>query len=155
MGQAEPVQQKQNDNFDDSSPRCWNRVSQSGLGSQRRSPGKAPVLVRGKQVRGNTPAMQMSRSRQPMGEQLQAPGQDRWPWEFPLRVSLGKGQAGFTRSRLILDEGVAGRPAMCPFQRAAWVLSGCCRGEVLPPPSTPITQIPGTLLPHKNSSPTT
>lgn len=153
MGQAEPVQQKQNDNFDDSSPRCWNRVSPSALGSQRRSPGKAPVLVRGKHVSGNTPAMQMSRSRQPMGEQLQAPGRDRWPWEFPPRVSLGKGQAGFTRSLLILYEGVARRPAMCPFQRAAWVLSGCCQGEVLPPPSIPIAQ--RTLLPHKNSSPTT
>lgn len=35
------------------------------------------MLVRGEQVSGNIPAMQVSRSGQPMGEQLQAPGGER------------------------------------------------------------------------------
>lgn len=92
---------------------------------------KAWVLVSGEQIRGNILAMQMSRSGQPMGEQLQVPGGDRSVLGISSWWPSGQRPGG---CRVILVRVWSDRPAVCSFQRAGWVLSSHCPSEVLPPP---------------------
>lgn len=55
------------------SSRCWDGAVHPCLGIRESPQRRSPVLVRESREEGTRERMQMSRSGQPMGEQLQAP----------------------------------------------------------------------------------